>query len=113
MSAPTPVSDSELEGLRREFPMLPEEYFSHLHRVGWGEASSGRMIYRRPIDPREIYHAREFAECFLLLGDDTQGYCLALRLESLSLGELCPRGDWEEWSPSEKFESYVSGRKTA
>ena len=108
MSAPTPLSKGRVTHLRHKFPMLPEAYFAHLLRVGWGKAESGRMIYDGPMLPSEVYGPRVFEDEFVLLGDDFQGYCLAVQLTSGTLGELSPRGEWEEWPPFETFESYVA-----
>ncbi len=107
MSGVTPLPEDRIAALRCEFPVLPDAYFEYLSRIGWGEAASGRMIYDGPMPPSEIYGDRVSNEHFVVLGDDFQGYCLAVRLSTGMLGELSPEGVWEEWPVSESFDGYV------
>lgn len=105
----TPVSKSEVDAIKAEFPELPEDYFEYLLAVGCGVAASGRMIYSGPVDPAGIYGARFQGSRIVLLGDDMQGYCLGFDREACCLGEVSDFGEWQPWPPEKRFISCTEG----
>lgn len=93
------LSDSQIASLVAEHPALPPDYLAYLREVGWGMSSSGHMIYGGPISPKEVYpQLREDGR--VLIGDDTQGYCLGYDFTSKSFGEYSPRGEWTSFDAS-------------
>ena len=94
MSEFTPLTPSEITALSAEHSALPSDYLSYLREVGWGAAPSGHMIYSGPIRPVEIYPRLTGETNRILIGDDTQGYCLGYDFSAKQYGEYCPRGEW-------------------
>lgn len=105
---PIPLAPEVVAELRRQFPILREDYFHYLMSVGWGESGAGPMIYEGPTTPEEIYGPRYELARILLLGDDFQGYCFGYNSKSNCYGEVSDSGSWEPWPTSAGFSRYVS-----
>ncbi len=93
----TKLSPQQISKLRRDYPLLPEDYFDYMKSVGWGATESGRMVYEGPVPAAEIYGARSTLCAIVLPGDDYQGYCFGFNLKSGRYGEVSDAGQWEEW----------------
>ena len=102
---PQPHTNQNVEQLRHQFPTLPDDYFHHLSKIGWGE-TNGRMIYEGPIYSDEIYGQIDELNDIVLLGDDFQGYCLGYNLITSCYGEVTDSGTWEAWPSTEGIEHY-------
>jgi hypothetical protein len=48
------LTDSEIDCLLAEYPGLPVDYLSYLREIGWGEATSGHMIYSGPVPLTDV-----------------------------------------------------------
>ncbi len=107
MSRRSPLSDTQVAAVRSSYPGLPEEYLRYLRKIGWGQAKSGRVIYQGPVSPEDIYGTRFRDSSIMLLGDDTQGYCLGFDRSASRLGEMSNSGVWEPWPDGESFADYV------
>ena len=93
----TPLTTAEIAVLAAEHSALPLDYLSYLREVGWGTASSGHMIYSDPILPVEVYPRLNGETNRILIGDDTQGYCLGYDFSAKQYGEYSPRGEWSSF----------------
>ena len=102
------LTSLELAEIRRDYPMLRDDYLSYMQSVGWGETESGKMIYQGPTAASDIYGARiGFAE-IVLLGDDFQGYCFGFNKRSGHYGEVSEEGRWQEWPITQGIDYYVA-----
>ena len=108
MSDRTPLKDTQIDALLKEYPGLPKDYLEYLKSEGYGEAESGSMIYSGPIFPDEIYGDGYEGPNVLVLADDTQGYCLAYDLSAQQYGEISDSGEWKPWEDDDTFSEYVS-----
>jgi hypothetical protein len=106
------LDEPTIERLREYFPQLPDLYFDYLRHDGWGDARSGRMIYRGPLEASEVYGDQSQLASVVLLGDDYQGYCLGFDILSGSWLEVDPRGETAPLDPRRAFADFV-GRPSA
>lgn len=105
---PTPLSLESIAELRRQYPQLRDDYFDYLSAVGWGETEAGPNIYSGPIDPDEIYGARDEHVGIVLLGNDFQGYCFGYNTETQCYGEISDDGHWEPWANDRGIRHYIA-----
>lgn len=103
----TRLSATELDALLAAYPALPLDYIEYLRNVGWGETTSGRMIYSGPVAPQEVYPDLLDRSDIVLLGDDFQGYCLGYDLKALAYGEVTPEGIWQVLLTDYRLQCYV------
>ena len=103
----TPLSNEEVNKLKRVFPHLPADYWRYLLQFGPGEAPGGWMIYSGPVPPQDIYGDECALESMVIVGDDTQGYCLGFELNEGRLGEVSDSGEWEPWGSGDTFWRFV------
>ena len=90
----------DTETLLIRYPKLPIDYLAYLRDVGWGEAQSGHMIYNGPIQPFEVYPQISKLDQRVILGDDSQGFCLGYDFCSRTYGDFSDMGEWTSF-PSE------------
>lgn len=105
---PTRLTPDAIAVLRQQHPELRDDYFDYLSCIGWGETESGRMIFKGPTGPEDIYGPRADLCGILLLGDDFQGYCFGYHTQMKCYGEVSNAGAWEPWPKSEGFLRYVT-----
>lgn len=75
------LSKSQIEAIKDEHGLLPEEYFAWLSDQGWGKQKSGIMLYSGPVLAKEIFGDTypKVLEGVLLIGDDMAGYSIGYR----------------------------------
>jgi hypothetical protein len=95
MSDQERLSISEIKQFVEEYPDLPSDYLAYLRDVGWGETSSGHMIYGGPTSPDDVYPQLAGDKQHILIGDDFQGYCLGYDFAAKRYGEFSDSGEWE------------------
>ena len=101
------LSNSEISNLVDEYPALPAEYLKYLRDVGWGKAESGHMIYSGPIHPEEVYPQVSAESQRVILGDDSQGFCIGYDFHSKAYGEFSDAGDWSSFPREFEFASLL------
>lgn len=67
-----PLTPGECDGLRLEFPGLPEEYLSFLETLGWGNYGE-IMVYSGPVFPEDFDMPKTIPVDVLLVADNFQG----------------------------------------
>ncbi len=107
MAGRTQLNHAEIEALKARYPELPTDYFDYLLNVGWGFAESGWMIYSGPVSPATIFGSRFDGSSIVLLGDDTQGYCLGFERQLKRLGEISDSGNWRPFDTTKTFSDYT------
>jgi hypothetical protein len=97
MAERTHLADSDVARLLAEHPELPVSYIRYMRDIGWGESPSGHMIYSAPISPNEVYPRLSNELPCVLIGDDTQGCCLAYDFGLWRYGEFSDFGEWSSF----------------
>ena len=108
MKEPTPLTSAEIAMLSAEHSALPSDYLSYLREVGWGSTPSGHIIYSGPIDPADVYPQLAGETNRILIGDDTQGYCLGYDFSARQYGEYSPRGEWMSFPANFDFTARIT-----
>ena len=109
MAKRTRLTDADIARLAAERPGLPRDYLKYLRDAGWGTAPSGHMIYSGPIPPDEVYPELgdgDFRR--VLIGDDTQGYCLGYDLASKRYGQFSDVGEWSSFDERFRLAAYLA-----
>ncbi|WP_143752391.1 hypothetical protein [Marinobacter guineae] len=79
------LSYHQVEAIKAEYGLLPEEYLRWLSERGWGEQESGIMLYSGPVHPNEIF-GEQYPVALkevLLVGDDMAGYSIGYRAANI------------------------------
>ena len=104
----TPLTSTQVQLLRNQYPSIPDGYFEYLETIGYGSCKSGSSVYSGPVHPVEIYGDRLADSPIRILGDDFMGYCFGFDTARHEYGELSPSGEWEPWPPGTDFLDHVS-----
>ena len=102
------LSTLEIDELVAEYPALPADYLTYLRDVGWGKAISGHMIYSGPIRPSEVYPRTSVQDQKVVLGDDSQGFCLGYDFRTRTYGEFSDAGEWSSFRSDFILKSLLS-----
>ncbi len=108
MATQTPLTDSEIEQLKDEYPNLPFTYLKYLRDIGWGVTPRGHMIYSGPTSPDEIY-PQLVEPSRVIIGDDMSGCCLGYDFASQTFGEYSDSGEWSSFDECFDLEEYMRG----
>ncbi len=91
-----PLDHQSLEKLKKDFPGLPEAYFSFLEQYGFGDSGS-LIFYEGPIALEDVYFKITAPARLLPFCDDGQGYVYCFDVaDSGHVVCVDPRGDVED-----------------
>lgn len=68
------IRPGQVERLRSEYPDLPEDYFTLMDVIGWGDFGA-LYLYSGPTPAAELRPQATGLDHVLLIGDDGLGYC--------------------------------------
>lgn len=100
------VAPENIAALRDRYPSVPEEYFTFLRELGWGNIG-GMMIYSSLVKPSSLYESiTPPSSKVVLFGDDFQGAAYGFDLDDNGhLVEITPEG--EVWKLEADFSSFI------
>ena len=78
------LTRNQIESIKENYPLIPDEYLSWITDNGWGEDESGYMIYSSPAYSTEIFgtDCPENIKSVVLVGDDMAGYSIGYKVIS-------------------------------
>lgn len=79
-----PLSPSDVDRLKQEFPGLPEDYWGFMAKIGWGDFGDF-MILERPVAPKHVVPPSDHPPGIILVGFDAQGDCFGFDTKERSM----------------------------